>query len=109
MPMPDCIIKRVNTIKQREGQGREFRFLNQPREQFTWTNEVPEDDPKFQGLLENEDEEAVYPDILAELPGVTLGDEEDSIHVVIEEEEPNFQDLATRALENAGIDTEECI
>jgi hypothetical protein len=29
MPMPDCIIKRVNAIGQREGQGHEFRFLNQ--------------------------------------------------------------------------------
>jgi hypothetical protein len=39
---------------------------------------MPEDNPKFQGLLENEDEEAVYPDISAELPGVTLEDKEDS-------------------------------
>ena len=73
-----------------------------------------EEGPKFQGLLENEllenkDEEVVYPDILAELPGVTLEDKEDSTHMVIEEEEPNFQDLAARALQNAGIDTEECI
>jgi hypothetical protein len=90
MPMPNCIIKRVNAIGQREGQGREFRFLNQRRETFTWTNEVPEDKPKFQGLLENKDEEAVYPDILAELPGVTLEDKEDSPHAVIEEEETNF-------------------
>jgi hypothetical protein len=109
MPMPDCIIKWVNTIRQCEGQGSEFRFLNQQCEPFTWTKEVPEDNPEFQGLLENEDEEAVYPDILAELPGVTLEDEEDSTHVLIEEEEPNFQDLATQALENAGIDTEERI
>ncbi len=72
MPMPDRIIKSVNAISQREGLGREFRFLNRQCEPFTWTNEVPEDDPKFQGLLENKDEEEVYPDILAELSGVTL-------------------------------------
>ncbi len=107
--MPDSVIKRINAIGQREGQGCEFRFLNQQREPFTWTNKVPEDNPKFQGLLENKDEEAVYPDILAELPGVKLEDKEDSRHAVIEEEEPDFQDLATRALENAGIDTEESI
>jgi hypothetical protein len=51
---------------------------------------VPEDHPKFQGLPENMDEEAIYPDILAELPGVTLEDKEDPTHAVIEEEEPNF-------------------
>jgi hypothetical protein len=51
---------------------------------------VPEDNPEFQRLLENEDEEAVYPVILAELPGVTLEDEEDSTQAVIEEEESDF-------------------
>jgi hypothetical protein len=35
---------------------------------------VPEDNLKFQGLLENKDKEAIYPNILAELPGVTLKD-----------------------------------
>jgi hypothetical protein len=53
---------------------------------------VPEDDPELQGLLENEDEEAIYPEILVELPGVTLEDKEDSTHMVIEEEEPDFRD-----------------
>jgi hypothetical protein len=70
---------------------------------------VPEDDPEFQGLLENKGKEAIYPDISAELPGVTLGDKEDPTHAVIEEEQPNFQDLAARALESAGIDAEEHI
>jgi hypothetical protein len=70
---------------------------------------VPKDNPEFQGLLENKDEGSVDPDILAELPGVTLEDKEDSTHAVIEEEEPNFSDLAARALENAGVDTEERI
>ncbi len=72
MPMPDHILKEINAIGQCEGQGREFRFLNRQREPFTWTNKVPEDNLEFQGLLENKDEEAIYPDILAELPGVTL-------------------------------------
>ncbi len=40
---------------------------------------------------------------------MTLEDKEDSTPVVIEEEEPDFQDLAAQALENARIDTEECI
>ena len=62
MPMPDCIIKWVNAIGQHGGQGRVFRFLNQQCEPFTWTNEVLEDNPEFQGLLENKDEESIYPD-----------------------------------------------
>ncbi len=70
---------------------------------------MPEDNREFQGLLENEDEEAIYPDISAELPGVTLEGEEGPTHAVIEEEQPDFQDLAAGALENAGIDTEERI
>jgi hypothetical protein len=90
IPMPDCIIKQVNAIRQHEGQGHEFRFLNRQCEPFTWTNKVPEDNPKFQGLLENKDEVAIYPNFLAELPGVTLEDEGDPTHAVIEEEELYF-------------------
>ncbi len=51
---------------------------------------MPEDNPEFQGLLEKEDEETIYPDILAELPGVILKDKEDPTHMVIEEEQPDF-------------------
>ena len=70
--MPDRVIKRVNTIGAREKQGRDFWFLNRRKEPFEWTDEVPEDDPEFQGLLE---EPAAYPDLSAaprrqrELPG----------------------------------------
>ncbi len=88
--MPDCIVKWVNLIGQREGQGREFRFLSQWREPFAWIDKVLKDDPEFKGLLENKDNEAIYPNILVELPGVTLEDEEDPTHAVIEEEQPNF-------------------
>ena len=54
--MPDRVIKLVNTIGAREGQEHTFRFLNPRKEPFEWTDSVPEDDPEFQGLLENEDE-----------------------------------------------------
>ncbi len=75
MPMPDRMIKRVNAISAQEGQGREFWFLNQRCELYEWTDEVPKDDPKFQGLL-NKKEGTVYPDISAKLPGVELEEEE---------------------------------
>ncbi len=74
MPMPDRIIKRVNTIGSRENQGRTFRFTDRSREPYDWTDSVPEDDPDFQGLLE--DDAAPFPDISAELPGVPLEEEE---------------------------------
>ena len=45
MPMPDRVIKRVNTIGEREGQGRTFRFLNRRKEPYEWTDSVPDDNP----------------------------------------------------------------
>ncbi len=96
----------MNAIGQREGQGRTFRFLNQQKEPYEWTDEVPEDDTEFQGLLENE-EEAVYPDVSAELPGVELEAEERDFAPVSDEPEVDFRELAAAALHNAGIDTKE--
>jgi hypothetical protein len=69
---PDQVIKHVNAIGAWEGQGRAFRFLNWSWDPYEWTDEVPEDNPDFQGLLDNKEEEAIYPDISAELPGVEL-------------------------------------
>ena len=55
LPMPTRVIKCVDTIGAREAQGREFRFLNWNKDAFTWTDEVPADDPAFQGLLKEEE------------------------------------------------------
>jgi hypothetical protein len=106
MPMPDWVIKRVDAIGECEGQGRTFPFLNQQKEPYKWTDEVPEDDTDFQGLLENE-EEAVYPDVSTKLPGVELKAEERDFTPVSDEPEADFRELATAALPNAGIDREE--
>jgi hypothetical protein len=103
MPMSDRVIKWVNAIRLQELQGHKFCFLNLQQEPFTWTDEVPEDDPEFQGMLEGEEEEAIYPDILAELPGVTLEDVDDPLPVIVDEPELDFRELAVRALDNAGI------
>jgi hypothetical protein len=70
LPMPTRVIKRVDTIAVQKAQGRGFCFLNRNKDAFTWTDKVLADDPAFQGLLEKE--EAVYPNITAELPGVPL-------------------------------------
>jgi len=60
--MPEKVIDKVNRIGKIERQGREFRFLNPSKEPFSWTDSVPEDDPEYQGLLE---EEVPFPDISA--------------------------------------------
>ncbi len=70
------MIKRVNAIGAREGQGHTFQFLNQTQDPYKWKAKVPEDNPDFQGLLDNEKEEAIYPDISAELPGVEVEEDE---------------------------------
>ena len=108
MPMPDRVIKRVNAIGQGEGQGRAFRFVNRRGEPYEWTDEVPKDDPEFQGLLDEGDESAVYPDISAELPGVELEEDERDYRTVMDDE-PDFRDQADAALQNAGIDAGEMI
>ena len=64
---------------------------------------VPEDNPKFQGLLKDYEEAAPYPDISAELPGVELDEEEREFQTVSNKPEPDFCDLAAAALHNAGI------
>ena len=76
MPMPERVIKWVNMIGEREGQGRTFCFLNRRKEAYKLMDEVPEDDGNFQGLLEDEEEAALYPNISAKLPGVELQEEE---------------------------------
>jgi hypothetical protein len=103
LPMPTRVIKQVDTIGAQEAQGREFHFLNQNKDAFTWTDKVPADDPAFQGLLK--EEEAVYPDITAELPGVPLEEEVVDHRAVMDKDEPNFRVLAARALDNTNIDS----
>ena len=102
--MPDKVIDKVNRIGKSDRQGREFCFLNCSKEPFSWTDSVPEDDPEFQGLLE---EEAPFPEISTHLPGVPLECDEDdeAFEVVTNEPELDFADLAAAALDNANIDT----
>jgi hypothetical protein len=106
--MPDRVIKRVNMIGEREGQGRTFRFLNCYKKPYEWTDSVPEDDPEFQGLLDNK-EEAAYPEISAKLPGVELEEEERDFTPVTDEPEADFCELAGAALHNAGINADDRI
>ncbi len=49
---------------------------------------VPEDDPEFQGLLE---EEALFPEMSAKLPGVPLEEDEKDFQVVTNEPAPDIK------------------
>ena len=104
MPMPDSVIWRVNAIGEREKQGQSFWFLNRRGEPYEWTDKVPEDDPDFQGLLDENEGTAVYPDVSAELSGVELEAEERDYQTIVDKPEPDFWDLAGATLHNAGID-----
>ena len=54
IPMPDAIIEKVNEIGLKEKQGRDLTFAIRRKETFDWSDEVPIDDPEFQGLLEQD-------------------------------------------------------
>ena len=83
--------------------------MNRRGEPYEWTDEVPEDDPDFQGLLNENDGTAAYPDVSAELPGVELESEEHDFQTITDKPEPDFRDLAGAALHNTGIDANEMI
>jgi hypothetical protein len=106
MPMPDRVIKRVNTIGLQEKQGQMFHFTNRSKEPYKWTDFVPEVDPDFQGLME--DEEAPFPDISAEPPGVPLEEDKYDFQVVTDKPKPDFEELAAAALANAGTQRTNC-
>lgn len=100
IPMPRNIIERVNAIGLREKQGRDFVFADRTRAPFAWNDEVPMEDEDFQGLLE----EAPFPDVPADLPGVALDDEQLDAPVDAVEEEPLNEGASVAAtLENANI------
>ena len=107
--MHDQIIKCVNAIGEQEGQDPKFRFTNCRQELYKWTNEVPEDDLEFQGLLNNDKEMAVYPDISVELPGVELEEDAHKHQTVIDEPEADFCDPTNAALHNAGINADNAV
>ena len=93
-------MKRVNQLgKTTRGEkylnGIEFR--NRNREPFNWENEE---------LAETlpEPEEPVYPEVLAEVPGLVLeSDLPDVDDAMIEPPPPTDEEQAAAALENAGI------
>ncbi len=98
----------MNRINLWEKQGREFCFLNQWKEPYEQTNTLLEDDLEleFQGLLVDEE---IFPEMSAELPEVFLKEDEEDFQVETKEPAPDFEALAAAAVENAGIDTRDCL
>ena len=77
-------------------------FANRNRKDFDWSDEVPIDDQRFQGLLVLEPV-AQYPDVPAELPGIEMEDEDGERPAVEVEEQPDEAGQAQLALENAVL------
>ena len=103
--MPTAGITMVDKIGKKENQGKEFWFLNRNKEPFDWTYEISDDTREFQGLL---GEEAPFPDISSELPGVILEDKLVGPTTALEEEpEPAFEAKAAAALDNADIQVDD--
>ncbi len=44
-------------------------FLNCNKNPFSWSNKVPDDNPQFHGLLEDD---APYPNVARDLPGLVI-------------------------------------
>jgi hypothetical protein len=88
-------------------QGHEFCFLNRSRETYEWNEVILEDDLDFQGFLE--EEEAPFPDVSAEFPGLLTEEEEEDFQVVPDEPGLGFEDLVAAAFENSGINMDDCI
>jgi hypothetical protein len=98
MSTPNRIIRWVKQIGLREKQGQTIQFLNRSKEPYEWMDTVPEDNLEFQVLLE---EEAPFPDVSTELPGVIQEEEEEGDYQVVTNKP---ETLAAVALENAVID-----
>ena len=100
-PMPDRVIKKVNhwgKTQKNLKYGRNVEFLNRSREQFSWENKELDEEV---GLVEDE---AVHPEIPAEIPGVELeSDYEDTDGAVQDEPAPAFTDLQAAAAANADL------
>ncbi len=64
---------------------------------------MPKDNSDFQGLLVNKKEEAIYPDISAELPGVELEEDKGAYQVITNKPEDELRDMAAVVLDNVGI------
>ena len=94
MLLPNSVIAKVENIGKKKNQGQESISTNRCNKPFGWTGEVQEDDSEFQSLLEQD--EAPYPDISAEHPGIKLernqtGDQTDGLTNAVEDDHgPDF-------------------
>ena len=100
LPYLDRVIKRVSEVHKTprgEKYSDEIEFLNRKRQPFDWENEeLAEALPEV--------EEPIYPDILAEVPGLVLETYfDDTGDAVRTSAPPTLAERAAAALSNAGI------
>ena len=103
VPYPDCVIKRVDDLG-KTPRGEKYsdclEFLNRNKQPFDWENE--ELNKKLPEV-----EEPIYPDILAEVPGLVLkSDSDDNNDVVMTPPPPTIEEQAEIALDNMGMAAE---
>ena len=100
--MPDRVVKRVNkwgSTKRGEKYLVRFEFLNPKYQPFEWENEEI-------GDTLPEKEESIYPNILAEIPGVVPeSDFEDIGDAVTTPSPPSLVDRVVAILLNANLST----
>ena len=103
VPYPDCVIKRVNDLG-KTPRGEKYsdglEFLNRNKQPFDWENEeLNEKLPEV--------EEPIYPDILAEVPGLVLeSDFDDNNDVIMTPPPSTIEEQADTALDNMGMTAE---
>ena len=103
LPYPDRVTKRVNEwgkTSRGEKYSDSLEFLNRKRQPFDWENkELNETLPEV--------EEPIYPDILAEVPGLVLeSDLEDDNDAVMTPPPPTIEEHAEAALGNSDMTAE---
>ena len=103
VPYPDRVIKRVNEwgkTPRGEKYSDGLKFLNRNKQPFDWENEEPNETLP-------EVEEPIYPDILAEVPGLVLeSDFDDNNDAVMTPPPPTIEEQAETALDNVGMTAE---
>jgi hypothetical protein len=101
LPAPQSVIDRVTTLAATSGVSNDLVFANRCRVPFLWSTEDPP------GI----DSTAPYPDIPAKIPGVLFDRGNSTLpapeptHATRTSQEPDWEQLADKALQNADLDT----
>ena len=96
LPAPDSIIARVTALATTSGVSSDLVFADRRRVPFSWST-TPVVPPPVQPM-------APYPDVSTEIPGVTLARHTPPLHQPTNVTEPNWEQLADDAADNANLE-----